>query len=97
MAFNAETGAVLWKTNVAERPPGAAGLIVFGGASDGTTAYYGLNQNGAVVAAVNLADGSRKWTTAPIAGARGISAANSGNDRVWCSATRLTEHCARFR
>ena len=77
MAFNAETGAVLWKTNVAERPPGAAGLIVFGGASDGTTAYYGLNQNGAVVAAVNLADGSRKWTTAPIAGARGISAANS--------------------
>jgi polyvinyl alcohol dehydrogenase (cytochrome) len=77
MAFNAATGAVLWKTNVAERPPGPAGLIVFGGASDGATAYYGLNQNGAVVAAVNVADGSRKWTSAPIAGARGISAANT--------------------
>lgn len=77
MAFNAENGTVLWKTNVADRPPGAAGLIVFGGASDGTTAYYGLNQNGAVVAAVNLADGTRKWTTPAIAGARGIAAANT--------------------
>lgn len=77
MAFNPATGAVLWKTSVATRPPGPQGLIVFGGASDGQTAYYGLTDNGAVVAAVNLADGSRKWTTTPIAGARGISAANS--------------------
>jgi polyvinyl alcohol dehydrogenase (cytochrome) len=76
MAFDPDkNGAVLWKTNLAERPPGPQGLIVFGGASDGQTVYYGLNQNGAVVAAVNLADGSRKWTTSPIAGARGIPAA----------------------
>jgi len=72
MAFDLDkNGAVLWKTNLAERPPGAAGLIVFGGASDGKTVYYGLNQAGSMVAAVNLADGSRKWTTAPIVGARG--------------------------
>jgi polyvinyl alcohol dehydrogenase (cytochrome) len=78
MAFDLDkNGAVLWKTNLAERPPNAAGLIVFGGAADAQTVYYGLNQNGAVVAAVNLADGSRKWTTAPIAGARGIAAANT--------------------
>jgi polyvinyl alcohol dehydrogenase (cytochrome) len=78
MAFDLDkSGAVLWKTNLAETPPNAAGLIVFGGAADDQTVYYGLNRNGAVVAAVNLADGARKWTTAPIAGARGISAANS--------------------
>jgi polyvinyl alcohol dehydrogenase (cytochrome) len=71
MAFDPENGKVLWKTNLAERPPGAAGLIVFGGAVEGETVYYGLNQPGAVVAAVNLADGSRKWTTIPVPGARG--------------------------
>jgi polyvinyl alcohol dehydrogenase (cytochrome) len=72
MAFDPDkNGAVLWKTNLAERPPGAAGLIVFGGSSDGQTVYYGLNQPGSVVAAVNLNDGSRKWTTPAIAGARG--------------------------
>ena len=75
IAFDPDSGKVLWKTNLAERPPGAAGLIVFGGAVEGQTAYYGLNQNGAVVAAVNLADGSRKWTTTAIAGARGVPAA----------------------
>jgi polyvinyl alcohol dehydrogenase (cytochrome) len=57
MAFNPDDGKVLWKTNLAERAPNAAGLIVFGGAVEGQTVYYGLNQNGAVVAAVNLADG----------------------------------------
>ena len=72
MAFDLDrNGAVVWKTNLAERPPGPAGLIVFGGSSDGQTVYYGLNQAGAMVAAVNLNDGSRKWTTAPIAGTRG--------------------------
>jgi polyvinyl alcohol dehydrogenase (cytochrome) len=72
IAFDPDkNGAVVWKTNLAESAPGAAGLIVFGGASDGQTVYYGLNQAGAIVAAVNLNDGSRKWTSARIAGARG--------------------------
>jgi polyvinyl alcohol dehydrogenase (cytochrome) len=80
IAFDLEkNGAVLWKTTLFDRPPGAAGLIVFGGTSDGTTVYYPLNQAGAMVAAVNLADGSRKWTSMPIAGERGgIAAATSG-------------------
>ena len=37
-------------------------MIVFGGASDGQTVYYGLNQPGGGVAAVKLSDGSRTWT-----------------------------------
>ena len=75
MAFDPDSGKVLWKTSLADRPPNAAGLLVFGGAVEGQTAYYGLNQNGAMVAAVNLADGARKWTTPAIAGARGVPAA----------------------
>lgn len=77
MAFDPDkNGEVLWKTNLAERAPGAAGLLVFGGASDGQNVYYGLNQPGSVVAAVRLADGSRPWTTTAIAAdRRGISAA----------------------
>src|SRR6267142_772278 len=72
-------GAVLWRTNLAERPPSAAGLIVFGGASDGNTVYYGLNQPGGGVAAVQLSDGSRKWTTTRMApNGQGHPAAISG-------------------
>jgi polyvinyl alcohol dehydrogenase (cytochrome) len=80
MAFDLDkNGEVLWKTTLFERAPGAAGLIVFGGTSDGTTVYYPLNQAGAMVAAVNVADGSRKWTSMAIAGERnGIAAATSG-------------------
>jgi polyvinyl alcohol dehydrogenase (cytochrome) len=57
-----KNGAVVWRTNVAERPPSAAGLIVFGGASDGQNVYYGLNQPGGGIAAVKLSDGTRPWT-----------------------------------
>jgi polyvinyl alcohol dehydrogenase (cytochrome) len=57
-----KNGAVVWRTNVAERPPSAAGLIVFGGSSDGQNVYYGLNQPGGGIAAVKLSDGSRPWT-----------------------------------
>ena len=67
-----KSGAVVWRTNIAERAPGAAGLIVFGGASDGQNVYYGLNQPGGGVAAVKLADGSRPWTVK-------IAAAGAGN------------------
>ncbi|HLQ79312.1 MAG TPA: PQQ-binding-like beta-propeller repeat protein [Terriglobia bacterium] len=80
IAFDLDkNGAVIWKTTLFDRPPGAAGLIVFGGTSDGTTVYYPLNQAGGIVAAINIADGSRKWTTMPFAGERGGSpAATSG-------------------
>ena len=57
-----KNGEVVWRTNIAERAPGPAGLIVFGGASDGEVVYYGLNQPGGGIAAVRLSDGSRPWT-----------------------------------
>ena len=72
-----KNGAVVWRTNLAERAPGAAGLIVFGGASDGETLYYGLNQPGGGVAAVKLSDGSRPWTAKLAATGAGNPAATS--------------------
>ena len=97
MAFNAETGAVLWKTNVAERPPGAAGLIVFGGASDGTDRVLRpeperrrgrrRESRGWLAQMDNRADCRR---------ARYLCG-EQRHDRVWCSVTRLTELCERCR
>jgi polyvinyl alcohol dehydrogenase (cytochrome) len=68
---------VVWRTNIAERPPSAAGLIVFGGASDGQNVYYGLNQPGGGIAAVKLSDGSRPWTAKLAAAGPGSPAATS--------------------
>lgn len=71
-----KNGAVVWKTSLSERPPASSGLIVFGGAFDGSTAYYGLNQPGGAVTAIRLADGSRAWTTPNLTSdAFGLSAA----------------------
>jgi polyvinyl alcohol dehydrogenase (cytochrome) len=72
-----KNGAVAWRANIAERPPSAAGLIVFGGASDGQNVYYGLNQPGGGVAAVKLSDGSRPWTAKLAATGPGNPAATS--------------------
>jgi len=72
-----KNGAVVWRTNIAERPPSAAGLIVFGGASDGQNVYYGLNQPGGGIAAVKLSDGSRPWTAKLAAAGPGNPAATS--------------------
>jgi polyvinyl alcohol dehydrogenase (cytochrome) len=55
-------GAPVWKTGLAEKRPGAAGLIVFGGSADERTAYYGLNLVGGMVA-LDLGTGERKWFT----------------------------------
>jgi polyvinyl alcohol dehydrogenase (cytochrome) len=54
-------GALLWKTNLAEAPPSAEGLIVFGGAADERSAYFPLTTGG--VAAVQLSTGERQWLT----------------------------------
>lgn len=53
-------GALLWKTGLAEKAPGTRGLIVFGGAADGETAYFALNQVRAL-AALYLTTGEKKW------------------------------------
>jgi polyvinyl alcohol dehydrogenase (cytochrome) len=72
-----KNGSVVWRTNIAERPPSAAGLIVFGGASDGENVYYGLNQPGGGIAAIRMSDGSRPWTAKLAATGPGNPAATS--------------------
>jgi polyvinyl alcohol dehydrogenase (cytochrome) len=52
-------GALLWQINAANRPIGPQGEIVWGGANDGTRAYYGLN--GGAVVSVQLTTGGQAW------------------------------------
>jgi polyvinyl alcohol dehydrogenase (cytochrome) len=54
-------GAVVWKTNVAERAGTRATNLVWGGSADQRNFYVGL-MSGAV-AAVQLATGEKLWTT----------------------------------
>ena len=54
-------GALRWKVALAPAPPEPSGEIVWGGAADGDTVYFGLNSGG--IAALRLSDGTRKWFT----------------------------------
>ena len=66
-------GALVWKEDLATKPPGSNGEIVWGGAADGQSAYFGLNSGG--LAALHLSDGQRKWFTPlqPAVGAEQLS------------------------
>jgi polyvinyl alcohol dehydrogenase (cytochrome) len=78
-----QKGRVLWRQLVATGTPGPGGEIVFGGASDGRNAYYGLN-SGSVVA-LNVSTGKPDWRTAiePAVPKRaGVSAALTGGRDV---------------
>ncbi len=55
-------GALLWKTDVTRERPDATGEIVWGGAADETTVYYGLTSGGVV--ALDIATGKQKWLSA---------------------------------
>jgi polyvinyl alcohol dehydrogenase (cytochrome) len=52
-------GALKWKVDLAPAPPAAEGGIVWGGAADEETAYFGLNSGG--IAALAVSDGHSKW------------------------------------
>ncbi len=52
-------GALRWKVDLTSTPPPPEGGIVWGGASDQDTAYFGLNSGGLV--ALRISDGTRKW------------------------------------
>jgi len=54
-------GAVKWKVDLAPKPPSEQGGIVWGGASDEDTAYFGLNSGG--IFALRISDGHQKWFT----------------------------------
>ncbi len=54
-------GALVWKADLAERAPSAAGQIMWGGAADDRNVYYPLQTGG--VAALRLSDGTKAWCT----------------------------------
>jgi polyvinyl alcohol dehydrogenase (cytochrome) len=52
-------GALVWKTALFTKPPAIYGQIVWGGAADDGSAYFGLNSGG--IAALALSNGERRW------------------------------------
>ena len=54
-------GAVVWKTPTTSTPAPASGQIVWGGAADDGSAYFGLHSGGIV--ALQLTNGERRWFT----------------------------------
>ena len=72
-------GAIQWRTILYDSPPpGAGGLVVFGPAVAGTTAYYPLNQPGGGLTALDVRDGRILWSATPLTKERrGQSAAAS--------------------
>ncbi len=63
-------GKLVWRTQLWETTaPNAAGLVVWGGASDGQRVYYPLQQQGGGLKALDLMTGKVAWN-APIAADR---------------------------
>jgi polyvinyl alcohol dehydrogenase (cytochrome) len=59
-------GKLVWRTQLWEtQAPNAAGLVVWGGAADGQRVYYGLQQPGGGLKALQLTTGKVDWN-API-------------------------------
>src|SRR5262245_38604110 len=57
-----DRGRVLWRTTLYEsQPPTALGLVLFGGTSDGSRAYFPLQQPGGGLTAVRLDTGAIEW------------------------------------
>lgn len=54
-------GAVVWRADVTRGPPDARGQIIWGGAADARSVYYGLTSGG--FAAVDLKTGHVRWQT----------------------------------
>ena len=60
-AHNPDDGAVIWRSPLVANTTEFGGKIVWGGASDADTAYFGLGPGG--IGAVSLRNGERKWFT----------------------------------
>jgi polyvinyl alcohol dehydrogenase (cytochrome) len=52
-------GALLWKNNIVPNPNVSMAGVIFGGAADDLTAYFGLSAGGVI--AVQLATGEKLW------------------------------------
>lgn len=55
-------GAVVWRTALVKNTKEFGGKIVWGGAADDRSAYFGLGEGG--IAAVDIRNGERRWFTA---------------------------------
>ncbi len=65
-------GELLWRTQLWENEkPSASGLVVWGGASDGTRVYYPLQQPGGGLKALDIKTGKLDWNAAIEADRRG--------------------------
>jgi polyvinyl alcohol dehydrogenase (cytochrome) len=60
-ALNPDTGAVIWKQDVAREIAGGRGETLFGGAIDSSRVYYGLISSGHL--ALDLETGQEEWYT----------------------------------
>lgn len=61
-------GDVVWRTALVNNTKEFGGKIVWGGAADGETAYFGLGEG--AIGAIEIRNGERKWFT-PLAPAEG--------------------------
>ncbi|MEO8100215.1 MAG: PQQ-binding-like beta-propeller repeat protein [Acidobacteriota bacterium] len=61
-AHDPDTGAVVWRSPLVEDTTAFGGKVVWGGASDGEKAYFGLGSGG--IGAVDLRNGERRWFNA---------------------------------
>ena len=58
-------GKLLWRTQLWEdQAPSASGLVVWGGAADGTRVYYPLQQPGGGLKALDIKTGKVEWNAA---------------------------------
>ena len=58
-------GEILWRTQLWENTaPSASGLVVWGGASDGSRVYYPLQQVGGGLKALDVKTGKVEWNAA---------------------------------
>jgi len=65
-------GKLLWRTQLWEnQAPSASGLVVWGGAADGTRVYYPLQQPGGGLKALDIKTGKVEWNAAIEADRRG--------------------------
>lgn len=60
-AFSPTGGSLLWNTALVENTGEFGGKVIWGGANDGSKAYFGLGSGG--IAAVRLSDGEKQWFT----------------------------------
>ena len=71
-----KNGAVVWRTALVNNTKEFGGKIVWGGAADEQTAYFGLGTGG--IGAIDIRNGERKWFTALAPGGRAHPASRTG-------------------